>query len=113
MENDVIHIEYEKFSSFIKDCIKNYSRGHFFLISDEERDAGETFPFMIEVKGLKKTLGAVATVVSSGMNEAGERGVEVEFSFDDESRNFINGTLKEIVIRRYGGLWGTKLSNLF
>ena len=113
MENDIIQIEYEKFSSFLKDYIKSFSRGHLFLISDEERATGETFSFSIEVEGLEKPLKAVGTVVSAGENENGERGVELEFSFDDESEKFINGDLKEIVIRRYGDCWGTKLSTLF
>lgn len=113
MENDIIQIEYKKFSSFLKDFIKNFSRGHVFLVSDEERASGESFSFSIKVEGLEKPLNAVGTVISAGENEAGERGVELEFSFDEESRKFVDGDLKEIVIRKYGECWGTKLSSLF
>ena len=59
MENDIIQIEYKKFSSFLKDFIKNFSRGHVFLVSDEERATGETFSFSIEVEGLEKPLKAI------------------------------------------------------
>lgn len=113
MENDIIQIEYKKFSSFLKDYIKNFSRGHLFLISDEERSIGETFSFSIEAEGLEKPLAATGKVISSGKNESGESGVELEFAFDEESRKFVNGTLKEIVRRKYGDTWGTKLSALF
>ena len=113
MENDIIQIEYRKFSSFLKDCIKNFSRGHLFLVSDEERSAGETFSFSIEVEGLEKPLNALGKVISVSENEAGERGVELGFSFDEESRKFVDGDLKEIVIRRYGEFWGMKLAALF
>ena len=62
---------------------------------------------------MKKPLAAVGTVVSCGENEAGERGVELEFSFDEESGKFLAGNLKEMVIGKYGDFWGAKLSALF
>lgn len=113
MENDIIQIEYKKFSSFLKDYIKSFSRGHLFLISDEERSLGETFSFSIEAEGLKKPLKATGKVISSGKNESGESGVELEITFDEESRKFIDGNLKETVVLKYGDFWGTKLSALF
>ena len=112
MENS-IQIEYKKFSSFLKDCIKSFSRGYLFLISDEEHQIGETFSFSIKVEGVEKLLSAAGKVIFSGTNDAGEKGFGLEFSFDEESKKFIAGNLKESILSKYGDVWGRKLSELF
>jgi len=113
MENDIVKIEYKKFSSFLKDYIKSLSRGYLFLISDEEHCLGESFSFSIEAAGLGRLLSAKGNVVSVGENDSGEKGIGLEFLFDEESRKFLDGNLKEIVVGKYGNLWGTRLSALF
>jgi hypothetical protein len=113
MENEIVKIEYKKFSSFLKDCIKSFSCGYLFLISDEEHSLEETFAFSITVATLDKPLSAEGKVVSVGENESGEKGIGLEFVFDEESRKFIDENLKEIVISKYGSVWGTRLSALF
>jgi len=113
MENDTVKIEYKKFSSFLKDYIKSLSRGYLFLISDEEHSAGEKFTFSIEVPVLGKPLSAEGNVIFVGENEAGEKGIGLEFCFDGESKSFIDEKLKETVLNKYGNFWGTKLSGLF
>ena len=113
MEDDIIKIEYKKFSSFLKDHIKSLSRGYLFMISDEEHSVGEKFVFSIEVSALGKPLYAEGNVIFVGENEAGEKGIGLEFSFDGESREIINDKLKETVINKYGTVWGTRLSALF
>lgn len=112
MENDTIKIEYKKFSSFLKDYIKSLSRGYLFLISDEEHSMDEKFAFSIEVSALGKPLSAVGIVIFVGENENGEKGVGLEFSFDEESGKFANKKLREIALNKYGNIWGTRLSAL-
>ena len=113
MENDTVKIEYKKFSSFLKDYIKSLSRGYLFLISDEEHELGEKIAFLIEVSALGKPLEATGNVIFIGENDMKETGIGLEFSFDDESRRLIDKKLKEVVIDKYGNLWGTRLSALF
>ena len=113
MENDTIKIEYKKFSSFLKDYIKCLSRGYLFLVSDEEHSAGEKFAFSIKVSALGKPLSAEGNVIFVGENDMKEKGIGLEFSFDEESKSFINEKLKETVLNKYGNFWGTKLSELF
>ena len=113
MENDTIKIEYKKFSSFLKDYIKSLSRGYLFLISDEEHSIGESFAFSIKVPALGQPLSAKGTVIFAGDNGMSEKGIGLEFSFDDESRRLIDEKLKEVVIDKYGNIWGTRLSALF
>ena len=113
MENDIVKIEYKKFSSFLKDYIKSLSRGYLFLISDEEHSIGEKFAFSIEVSALGKPLSANGNVIFVGENEAGDKGIGLEFSFDEDSKGFINEKLKETVLNKYGTVWGKRLSALF
>ena len=113
MENDTIKIEYKKFSSFLKDYIKSLSRGYLFLISDEEHSIGEKFSFSIKVSALGKPLSAEGNVIFVGENGMLEKGIGLEFSFDEESRRLIDEKLKETVLEKYGNLWGTRLSALF
>ena len=113
MENDIVKIEYKKFSSFLKDYIKSLSRGYLFLISDEEHSIGESFAFSIKVSALGKPLSAKGTVIFAGENDIKEKGIGLEFAFDEESRRLIDEKLKEVVIDKYGNLWGTRLSALF
>ena len=113
MENDTIKIEYKKFSSFLKDYIKSLSRGYLFLISDEEHSIGESFAFSIKVSALGKPLSAKGTVIFAGENDIKEKGIGLEFAFDEESRRLIDEKLKEVVVDKYGNIWGTRLSALF
>mgnify|MGYP003571278791 CR=1 FL=1 len=113
MENDTVKIEYKKFSSFLKDYIKSLSRGYLFLISDEEHSVGEKFAFSIEVSALGKPLSAEGTVIFAGENEVGEKGIGLEFSFDEKSKCFVSEKMKETVFYKYGNVWGTRLSALF
>lgn len=113
MENDIVKIEYKKFSSFLKDYIKCLSHGYLFLISDEEHSAGEKFAFSIKVSAFGKPLSAEGNVIFVGENDMKEKGIGLEFSFDEESRKLIDEKLKEIVLDKYGNIWGTRLSALF
>ena len=112
MEEETVKIEYKKFSSFLKDCIKNFCRGYLFFVSDEEYSLGETFSFSIEAADLEKPLTANGKVIFVGENGMKEKGAGLEFSFDEESRDFVEKKMKETVIRKYGDFWGTKLSVL-
>ena len=113
MEEKNIKIEYKKFTSFLKDYIRNLSRGELFLISDESRNVGEIFNFLIQVPGLEKLLEAKGTVKYCGKSGSGETGFGIDFAFDDESGKFLSENLKRIVLDKYGDTWGTKISALF
>lgn len=109
MEEKSIRVEYRKFASFLKDYIKNMSRGELFLISDEKHEAGEIFNFEIQVPNIAKPLNATGKIVFVGENEAGEKGFAIDFVFDEESGKFLSGNLKQIVSDKYGNVWGEKL----
>ena len=113
MENETIKIEYKKMSSFLKDYIKSLGRGYLFMISDEEHSVGESFAFSIKVPTLEKPLSAVGKVIFVGKNGTSEKGVGLEFSFDEESKKFIDEKLNEIVPGKYGDVWGKRLAALF
>ena len=86
---------------------------YLFLISDEEHSAGEKFAFSIKVSAFGKPLSAEGNVIFVGENDMKEKGIGLEFSFDEESRKLIDEKLKEIVLDKYGNIWGTRLSALF
>ena len=113
MEHYIVKIEYKKFSSFLKDYIKSLSRGYLFLVSDEEHALGEKFAFSIKVSALGQPLSANGNVIFIGENDMLEKGIGLDFSFDEESKKIIEEKLKEIVSDKYGNLWGTRLSALF
>ena len=113
MEHYIVKIEYKKFSSFLKDYIKSLSRGYLFLVSDEEHALGEKFAFSIKVSALGQPLSANGNVIFIGENDMSEKGIGLDFSFDEESKKIIEEKLKEIVSDKYGNLWGTRLSALF
>ena len=113
MEENSVKIEYRKFASFLKDYIRNMSRGELFLISDENRKAGEIFNFVIQVPGFEKLLKASGKVKYCGTGENGGKGFGIDFSFDEESEKFLSENLKNIVLDKYGETWGAKISTLF
>lgn len=113
MEENSVKIEYRKFASFLKDYIRNMSRGELFLISDENRKVGEVFNFVIQVPGFEKLLKASGKVKYCGSGENGGKGFGIDFSFDEESEKFLSENLKNIVLDKYGETWGTKISALF
>lgn len=112
MENDIVKIEYKKFSSFLKDYIKSMSRGYLFIISDEEHFLGEKFAFSIKVASIEKPLYAIGNVIYLGNNGSGEKGVGLEFDFDEESKQYISEKLPETVLEKYGNLCADKLNSL-
>ena len=112
MEDNSIKIEYKKFASFLKDYIRNISRGELFMISDEKHEMGEIFKFFIQVPNLEKLLEADGTVKYCGKNDFGEKGFGIDFVFDNESRKFLSENLQKIVLNKYGNVWGTKILSL-
>ncbi|MBP5406427.1 hypothetical protein J6Z19_04680 [bacterium] len=112
MEDNSIKIEYKKFASFLKDYIRNMSRGELFLISDEKREVGEIFNFLIQVPGFEKLLKAEGKVKCVGCGDSGETGFGIDFVFDDESRKFLSGNLQKIIPDKYGNVWGAKILSL-
>lgn len=113
MEDNIVKIEYKKFSSFLKDYIKSLSRGYLFLISDEEHSLDEEFAFSIKVPAFENPLSAVGKVIFVGENDMKEKGIGMEFSFDEENKSLIEEKLKDAVLNKYGTVWGTRLSALF
>ncbi|MBO4699440.1 hypothetical protein J5690_07520 [bacterium] len=112
MENGIVTIEYKKFSSFLKDYIKSLSQGFLFLLSDEEHSVGEFFSFSIKVCGFGKPLSAAGTVIYAGNNDSGEKGLGIEFAFDEGSKKYISEKLPEIVVEKYGKPCADKLVSL-
>ena len=113
MDENSVKIEYRKFASFLKDYIRNMSRGELFLISDENRKAGEIFNFVIQVPGFEKLLKSSGKVKYCGSGENGEKGFGIDFVFDEESEKFLSENLRNIVLDKYGETWGAKISTLF
>ena len=112
MENDIVKIEYKKFSSFLKDYIKSLSHGFLFLLSDEEHSVGELFSFSIKVAGMVKPLSADGRVIYAGNNSSGEKGIGLEFSFDEDSKKYISENLHEIISEKYGKICADKFNFL-
>ena len=112
MENNLIKIEYKKFSSFLKDYIKTLGRGFLFLVSEEAHSVGEVFDFSIKVSGIDETLEAHGKVIYVGVNDSGEKGIGLEFGFNEVSESCLLSKLPDIVLNKYGNVWGEKLKSL-
>lgn len=112
MKLSPIKIEYKKLASFLKDYIRMMSRGWVFLILDEEYKIGKTINFSIRTAGLDQNLEAEGTVVYCGDNESGEKGIGLKLVFESESQKFLSEKLNDVVIGKYGNVWGTKFSSL-
>ena len=112
MEKESINIEYRKFSSFLKDYIKTLRDGHLFLASEETHSVGEVFDFSIKVHGLEEILKAEGKVVSAGCNDAGMKGIRLDFRFDSATGEYLSSKLPGIVLEKYGNVWGGKLDSL-
>ena len=112
MEDDTIKIEYKKLSNFLKDYVKSMSRGWLFLMVDKEFNVGETLNFYIQVVPCEISLNAVGKVVFAGENDAGEEGIGLDFSFDEESKKVLKEDLHKSILEKYGDVWGAKLCSL-
>ena len=109
MESSNLKIEYKKFNSFLKDYIRTMNRGWLFMRITEDYNIGKEIIFNIKVAELDKELKAVGTVVFSGLNDQGNQGIGFTFSFDEQSKNYLNGKIPANIKKSYGEVWGSKV----
>ncbi len=112
MEISTLKIEYKKFNSFLKDYVKNLNRGWIFLRMAKTYAKGATVDFSFRVSDIPEELRASGTVVFSGVNSDGVKGVGIKLEFDENSKKFLNKTIPFEIKEKYGEVWGSKICNL-
>jgi Tfp pilus assembly protein PilZ len=112
MENSTLKIEYRKFNSFLKDYVKNLNQGWIFLRMAKTYNEGTDLHFSFKVSELSSELKAFGTVVFSGVNSEGKKGVGIKLEFEEESKRFLEKHMPLSIKEKYGEVWGTKICNL-
>jgi len=112
MENLNLTIEYKKFNSFLKDYIKNLNRGWIFLRMTKTYNTGTSLSFSFKVTDIGQELKANGSVVFSGTNTEGSKGVGIKLVFDEDTKSYLEKKIPKNIKEKYGEVWGGKICSL-
>jgi Tfp pilus assembly protein PilZ len=112
MENASLKIEYKKFNSFLKDYVKTLSRGWIFLKMSKSYNKGTFLDFTFNVIDISEDIRAKGTVVFSGVNNEGSKGVGVRLDFSERSSELLKKKMPPALKEKYGEVWGGRICSL-